>query len=488
MTISTTVCKVSHAGDGVTVTFAFNFLIPEGAIRVYVTENGTSTLVDPNTYGVVGFGNANGGSITFTVAPSASQIVTIRRYLNPTQTEDLLPSMTTYVDKVEGVLDRHAMVMQQLGCDLSRAVLVPEGSTQTPDEMLEDILQGRDGTPIGQIAAFAMSAVPNGWLECNGAAISRSTFADLFTAIGETYGSGDGSTTFKLPDLRGEFLRGLDNDRGVDAGRLIGSAQADAFQSFVIGTDEGAKAREHQYSANAGANVPKGGLYTSNAIGDTGFVLKPISNGENGTPRMTNETRPRNVAVVYCIKAFHVSVNPTELDLANLANDVAQNASDIVQSNLRYALLREELPDGVNGGSVLSGNWNDRNISFVKQFDQKGCVNTSGAEFTLAAGEYYVKTRCPFFYVGGVRTRLFNVTDNLPEHQSVSESGAIGNTSYYNSNMYVESSFLLSIETSKTFKIQYFSQLDYGEAGLGSHDAVNAGVECYSTVELEILH
>lgn len=102
--------------------------------------------------------------------------------------------------------------------------------------------QGCDGTswvtmgsatPAGQVATYAMTSCPSGWIKANGAAVSRTTYASLFAAIGTTWGAGDGSTTFNLPDLRGEFVRGWDDGRGVDTGRAIASAQADDNKSHT---------------------------------------------------------------------------------------------------------------------------------------------------------------------------------------------------------------------------------------------------------------
>ena len=87
--------------------------------------------------------------------------------------------------------------------------------------------------PTSSITAIPVNSVPTGYLECNGAAISRATYADLFAVIGTNYGVGDGSTTFNLPDLRGEFIRGFDNGRGIDSGRLIGSPQADELKAHA---------------------------------------------------------------------------------------------------------------------------------------------------------------------------------------------------------------------------------------------------------------
>ena len=80
--------------------------------------------------------------------------------------------------------------------------------------------------PAGTVIHVAMSNAPEGYLAANGSAVSRQTYARLFAAIGTTFGGGDGSTTFNLPDLRGEFIRGWDSGRGVDSGRQIGSWQA----------------------------------------------------------------------------------------------------------------------------------------------------------------------------------------------------------------------------------------------------------------------
>ncbi len=78
------------------------------------------------------------------------------------------------------------------------------------------------------MAPFAGSAAPSGWLLCDGAAVSRTQYAALFAVIGTTYGAGDGSTTFNLPDLRGRVPVGLDNMGGASANRVT-AAQADSL-------------------------------------------------------------------------------------------------------------------------------------------------------------------------------------------------------------------------------------------------------------------
>lgn len=133
--------------------------------------------------------------------------------------------------------------------------------------------------PAGMIQAFAGSSAPTGWLKCNGTAVSRTTYSALFAQISTTYGSGDGSTTFNVPDLRGEFVRGWDDGRGVDSGRTLGSYQADELKSHT-----------HTYASSTNSG---GGGYSSRY----GVPTTRTTNATGG-----NETRPRNLAFLYCIK------------------------------------------------------------------------------------------------------------------------------------------------------------------------------------------
>jgi microcystin-dependent protein len=134
---------------------------------------------------------------------------------------------------------------------------------------------------VGEIVFTARSVAPAGFLKCNGAAISRTAYADLFAAIGTTYGAGDGSTTFNVPETRGEFLRCLADGRAVDTGRALGSAQADAFKSHTH-TAAGTIYSYAFLTPGPGRDFSNGTVTTS-AAGDT-------------------ETRPRNIAFLACIR------------------------------------------------------------------------------------------------------------------------------------------------------------------------------------------
>jgi len=146
--------------------------------------------------------------------------------------------------------------------------------------------------PVGAVQAFAKDATPNGWIFCNGSEISRTAYAKLFAKIGTTYGAGDGSTTFNVPDLRGEFIRGWGSG-GPDAGRVFGSGQLDQFQGHAFGDDIGILKRDFDGGNGSSNNVQ------TNAT-DTDIVIK--SDGVNGEPRYGSETRPRNISLYYCIK------------------------------------------------------------------------------------------------------------------------------------------------------------------------------------------
>jgi microcystin-dependent protein len=139
---------------------------------------------------------------------------------------------------------------------------------------------------------FAMNSAPTGWLAADGAAVSRTTYSALWTALGTTsspYGQGDGSTTFNLPDLRASFVRGAGSDGTATAGSF-GVKQADAFQGHI-----------HSATGSTGASVMAG----ASGIGQTtaGNTGAAATDGTNGTPRTASETRPRNIAMLYCIKS-----------------------------------------------------------------------------------------------------------------------------------------------------------------------------------------
>jgi microcystin-dependent protein len=146
--------------------------------------------------------------------------------------------------------------------------------------------------PSGFILPFAGSIAPTGWLKANGQAVSRTTYAALFAAISTTWGAGDGSTTFNVPDLRGEFVRGLDDGKGTDPGRTLSSTpQLDSFKSHTHGSGWIRTDSEQVGQGTTASSIFMDRIAVYSAPGGT-------PTGATGG----GETRPRNIALLYCIK------------------------------------------------------------------------------------------------------------------------------------------------------------------------------------------
>jgi len=143
--------------------------------------------------------------------------------------------------------------------------------------------------PAGAVMSFAMNTAPTGWLACNGAAVSRSTYSALFSAVSTTYGAGDGSTTFNLPDLRGYFVRGSGTNSDGTAAGTFGAKQADALKTHT-----------HPYEKNVNTLNAAFGATAYNQVWN-GFNGNGSNTGNPSTGTST-ETRPKNIAMLYCIK------------------------------------------------------------------------------------------------------------------------------------------------------------------------------------------
>lgn len=156
--------------------------------------------------------------------------------------------------------------------------------------------------PPGMIMTYISSNAPAGYLYCNGASVSTTTYSALYFVIGFTFGNAGGGN-MKLPDMRGMFLRGLDNGRGYDPDgsfRVVGSTQSDMFQGH----------RHNSVKTNgdiaAGASYNQWGTWVGDSTGAelAGYsgVGSPRWDEVNGQPRYGLETRPKNIDVVYIIK------------------------------------------------------------------------------------------------------------------------------------------------------------------------------------------
>lgn len=185
---------------------------------------------------------------------------------------------------------------------------------------------------VGTVTAFAANSIPADYLECDGSAVSRTTYAKLFSLIGTTYGPGNGTSTFNLPDLRGEFIRGWSHGRSnVDVSRNVGSFQYGS--NMAVGTYIGGSGYPIISAYNDRLNwlnngwdsgvrslsVGTGLVHNGTPIPGTGAGSTGISYYVPPTTTLGNYdgylmflgARPRNVAMVYAIKAKESIVLPS---------------------------------------------------------------------------------------------------------------------------------------------------------------------------------
>jgi len=163
--------------------------------------------------------------------------------------------------------------------------------------------QGAVSAPAGAIEAYAGSTAPTGWLLAYGQAVSRTTYADLFTVLSTTYGIGDGSTTFNLPDMRGRVGAGKDDMGGTAASRLTSTVLT---ASNTLGATGGtqthtlteAQMPAHSHTYPGAANGDGGGSFTAVVLNVTS-VVNTSSVGSSAAHLNTQPT----IVLNYIIKA-----------------------------------------------------------------------------------------------------------------------------------------------------------------------------------------
>jgi hypothetical protein len=157
-------------------------------------------------------------------------------------------------------------------------------------------LTGISGIPSGTVISVASSTAPTGYLKTNGASLNTTTYATLFAAIGYTFG-GSGAS-FTLPDLRGEFIRGWVDDRvGIDTGTTFGRFQDWSIEN-ITSADTGARRTDYDPAPTG----PSYHVHVSSGLGGGGVPYQPIAFDASRQVKTSTETRPRNRALLYCIK------------------------------------------------------------------------------------------------------------------------------------------------------------------------------------------
>ena len=195
---------------------------------------------------------------------------------------------------------------------------------------IEALLKNMSALPVGAMVPFPKGAVPAGFLEVDGSVQSAATYPDLAAYLGTTFNQGnEGAGNFRLPDSRGEFLRGFDHGRGVDVGRALGSWQDSDNKAHTHGSTAGAAWKFLSSDATGGAGLSGGSgsrvTYTAEITSSGG-----------------SEARPRNLAVMWCMKAWNAPVNQGNIDVAALAPLAAQ-ATEINQGTAKVATTAQML-------------------------------------------------------------------------------------------------------------------------------------------------
>lgn len=244
-------------------------------------------------------------------------------------------------------------------------------------EFKEEMLRLKDEIcPVGTIQTFAYNLIPKGWMVCDGRKLDSKVHNELFSAIGTTFG-GDGDNYFCIPDLRGRFIRGWDNVGNIDKERQFGTYQEDSLQGHYhelhMESNKTKKDGKHDHyigyeelyfgTNNFMANEPCKSVKGcdephvlsygdgSRAIHDhelPQIEVRDICNGKHGVSRVASETRPKNCALLYCIKVnplieggdyYHENTGSVENNL----NEKDKDTVISVDAELEYELLISKL-------------------------------------------------------------------------------------------------------------------------------------------------
>jgi len=204
---------------------------------------------------------------------------------------------------------------------------------------IESMIAEASALPVGTIVAFPVDKLAPGFLELNGSVKSAAAYPDLALFLGTVFNKGDeGAGNFRLPDSRGEFLRGWDHGRGVDPDRAIGSYQSDALRDHyhaVLSSEAGSLSAPVSGNVVGSATNNLGATYRAAGSGvlpatTTSLVQGPVP------ARFGTETRTRNLVVIWCIKAWNAPINQGSIDIAALAA-LATQATEIKLGTAKIA-------------------------------------------------------------------------------------------------------------------------------------------------------
>ncbi|MCP1443721.1 phage-related tail fiber protein [Pseudomonas sp. GGS8] len=202
---------------------------------------------------------------------------------------------------------------------------------------IEAMIAEASALPVGAMVPFPLNKVPPGFLEIDGSVKSIAVYPDLAAFLGTVFNKGDeGAGNFRLPESRGEFLRGWDHGRGIDAGRAIGSWQKGTMVSAdTTGSGDGSTV----IGLGAAAALPLASYGVDPiALADYPSQVTALSSAATAASNVavSGSTRPRNLAVMWCIKAWNAPINQGNIDIAALAA-LAAPATETNQGTAKVA-------------------------------------------------------------------------------------------------------------------------------------------------------
>lgn len=282
------------------------------AIRVQDSADPDSSPFVVDTTGQVGIGTASPAN-ALDVAGGAIQISTSGGTARTVISADSTDSIFSINDDRNFTVKTNTSTRLTINSSAATStvpVVLPAAPTTTLQAATKGYVDGLTGSPAGIIMAFGGTAAPTGFLACDGSAVSRTTYADLFTAIGTTWGAGNGSTTFNVPDLRGAFLRGSGTSSlDPSSPRAVGTFQAEAYASHAHANTLSDPGHSHAVFGNTGGSFATGSagsidrLATFDNVNRNGFTgAAGTGIGINNAAAGGAETRPDNYAILYIIK------------------------------------------------------------------------------------------------------------------------------------------------------------------------------------------
>jgi len=278
------------------------------AIRVQDEADPDATPFVIDTNGNAGFGTATPAN-AIDVAGGTIQISATTGTSRTTMSADATDSFFAATGNRNFTIQTNAVTRLTVNSTAATST-VPVVLPANPTTSLQAATKGYVdlGSPAGIIAPFAGTTAPSGWLACEGQAVSQTTYAALYAAIGATWNTGgEGAGNFRLPDLRGMFVRGTGtNATGSSSGAVGPSVGAYAADTYLNHSHTASQpAHSHSYTGVSGSSSYNGGtggsITVPNAAALTTGTAQPAITVDTSTTGGT-ETKPKNYGVLYIIK------------------------------------------------------------------------------------------------------------------------------------------------------------------------------------------